>query len=729
MQPVLLSLVRLMATSLTASCLHAPMSWSPDGQWLAYTMLEPADTPTLKPGWLYDSGALFRARSGSFLPLDERPKAGLPRYRIWATERASGVSVLIADAAYPLSSPAWGPDGHTLFYCRFVPRSPGTDPSLLRGQFELVVQESLDRQRVIMTLPEITLDRDQVATFCELKGSWSPDGQYLAVPRPGRTAAILIVLPEQGRVLKTLDRASLPSWSPDSSRMTFVRTAQDGSATQTLHVIGHDFGPGRSLAEFSDMSEPASWSLDGQSVLVAARRVQVRPQEFDLLRVFVDSRVATRAMVLRDEGPMRESNRGPLPLRNSQPPENLNANRMLALGLDAPSPNASLRFSLGFDRDQEECVFSADLEGQIPVIGYYNIRRQTVLKKFHPLDISLRIGSLALHPDDQVVAVRIDTLGGSSPPLLCDLGTTNVKLIAPDGPTRQEWLTTLVATANGLLQTVPQPSLDGQPVERVSLLPAPGEMLEQNPAMIRLRRIGKIARALLDEPPADQSSAASDDPVGKPQDEYRLFFDYLRGNFKDAEADLDGLASRAATPDLKFRLLALRAQVLHAQDMTLQARAVVDYLLKVQGGQTRRVEETPVGMVFTPAEEPGCLWTRYLAQRLINKSPATKSSPGDNPGENEEVINLRMPIPMDGFDGRVIDEGIQLPQRGPGLGGFGPGMVPGPGAGRMGGGPFGPGLQRPQRLMPPQPPQPAEPGGPFPRRFRRFDRLGQGFRQ
>ena len=109
MQPVLLSLFRLIATSLTASCLHAPMSWSPDGQWLAYTMVEPADTPTLKPGWLYDSGALFPARSGSFLPLDERPKAGLPRYRIWATERVSGVSVLIADAAYPLSSPAWGP--------------------------------------------------------------------------------------------------------------------------------------------------------------------------------------------------------------------------------------------------------------------------------------------------------------------------------------------------------------------------------------------------------------------------------------------------------------------------------------------------------------------------------------------------------------------------------------------------------------------------------------------
>ena len=35
--------------------------------------------------------------------------------------------------------------------------------------------------------------------------------RYVAVPRPGRTPAIVIVLPEQGRVLKTLYRASLPA--------------------------------------------------------------------------------------------------------------------------------------------------------------------------------------------------------------------------------------------------------------------------------------------------------------------------------------------------------------------------------------------------------------------------------------------------------------------------------------------------------------------------------------
>ena len=32
---------RVLSTTVAASCLHAPLSWSPDGQWLAYTVAEP----------------------------------------------------------------------------------------------------------------------------------------------------------------------------------------------------------------------------------------------------------------------------------------------------------------------------------------------------------------------------------------------------------------------------------------------------------------------------------------------------------------------------------------------------------------------------------------------------------------------------------------------------------------------------------------------------------------
>ena len=79
-------------------------------------------------------------------------------------------------------------------------------------------------------------------------------------------------------------------------------------------------------------------------------------------------------MVLRDEEPFRDPNRDLSPRKNLFPPENLSANRMLTLGLDALSPGATQRISMGFDRDQEQCVFSADLEGQTPVIGYNDIR-------------------------------------------------------------------------------------------------------------------------------------------------------------------------------------------------------------------------------------------------------------------------------------------------------------------------------------------------------------------
>jgi hypothetical protein len=215
-----------------------------------------------------------------------------------------------------------------------------------------------------------------------------------------------------------------------------------------------------------------------------------------------------------------------------------------------------------------------------------------------------------------------------------------------------------------------------------------------------------------------------DQTVGKLQDEYRLFFDYLRGNYKDAQADLDGLASRADTPDAIFQLLALRAQVMHARNMTQQARSIVDYLLKVQGGQRRRVEETPLGMVFTPADDRGQLWTRYLAQRLVETATVPNSSPADSPGENEDPIDLRIQVPQDIQNGRIMDEGLQFQLPGPRRGGFRPGMPPAPGAARMGGRPLGPGMQRPPRVFPPQPPQPAEPGAPLPRRFGGFGRRG-----
>ncbi len=729
MQPVLLSLFRLLATTLAGACVQSPVSWSPDGQWLAYTLVETAEPPAHRDGWLFEPRA--EPISPYEIPVQRAEgSAAARRYRIWATEKGSGSSVLIADSAEPLSAPVWGPEGHSLFYARFVPRFARSREGLVRGEVELVLQQTLEEHRVIGTLPETVLHRDQVAAFSELRASWSPDGRYLAIPRPGGSAALLIVLPEQGRVLKTLEGASLPSWSPDSTRLAFVRTFRAAVATQSLQIVGHDFSAARSLAELTAMTEPAAWSQDGQSILVAARRLHGRNSGFEILRILVDSGATIRAMSLSDDAGPRNTPRGPLQARNPRQPGNPAGWGMIDLEPPTTATAGPKRFSVDFDRDQEFCAFASDLDGPTPVIGYGNIRRQAVIKKFHPLVAGLPLGTLALHPDGQTLAIRVETAGGMSPPLLCDLGSTHVKLLAPDSTARQEWLTTLAGAAQSLLQTVPQPLLDGQPVDRVSLLPASGEILPQSPVTFSLRRLGKVARALLDEPPAAHSSALKENPADPSEDEYRLFFDYLRGDYATAETDLDMLSARAGSTELRFRLLALKAQVLQGLHQERQARAVIEYLRLVQGAPPRTVEETPVGRVLTPVADHRSSWTRYLAEHCSDTPAAGSDATGGNPAENDEAIDLHVPEVMDALDGRLLDQNPRFPGRMQRPGQFEPMRPQLPGGGRMGGPPgvFGPGVMRPQRdprFVPPQPPQPAGADFPQTRRFRRSGRFGQ----
>ena len=101
-------------------------------------------------------------------------------------------------------------------------------------------------------------------------------------------------------------------------------------------------------------------------------------------------------------------------------------------------------------------------------------------------------------------------------------------------------------------------TVGGEPVARPSLLPIPGELAEQNPVAIRLRRLGKIGRGLLDQPATANDSAATGDLPGDSTDEHRLLFDYLRGDYAAASADVEILESRAGSEDLRFRLLSLR---------------------------------------------------------------------------------------------------------------------------------------------------------------------------
>ena len=470
---------------------------------------------------------------------------GILRYRIWAAERATASSVLVEESLYPLSAPTWGPDGHTLAYTRFIPHLTTTGVFPLHGRYELVIQESLDRKRVVAAFDKVDLQVADLATLPELEVAWSPDGEYLAVPRPGHAPAIAIVRVDRGSVQKTIASGSRPVWSPDGSRLAYLVPGRGGPSNQCIQLVGRDFRQGPALAELNQVNGPPVWSIDRQSILIVCRRGQSRGRELELIRIAVDSGEPSRALAV-----------------TIVPPENLTSARTFGLELDNRGPSIWNRVSIGFDREQEQCVFGTDVRGQPPVLGVASVSRGSILRRFHPLDITIRIGALAVTPDGQTVAVRMNSVGNAAPPLLCDLGTEAVKFVIPDPSIRREWAMTLAHAAQTLLQVgLQEPTIDGRRVRRSTFLPIRGEIPEHSPVISRIRHLGKVGRGLLDQPLGQQSTPASDDTgLDEAMDDYRLLFDYMREDYTAAEADLDALEPRASTPERRLVMLSLRAR-------------------------------------------------------------------------------------------------------------------------------------------------------------------------
>ena len=139
-------------------------------------------------------------------------------------------------------------------------------------------------------------------------------------------------------------------------------------------------------------------------------------------------------MVLRDEDPLRDPNRGPLAAAKPAPPENLNVNRMLTWGWTLPLRDAVAADSRGLRPRPGTSASSRPISrDRLPLSA---TTTSATRGRDGPQEVSSTRHQpqdwlLALHPDDQLVAVRIDTLGGSSPPLLCDLGTTECETHRP----------------------------------------------------------------------------------------------------------------------------------------------------------------------------------------------------------------------------------------------------------------------------------------------------------
>jgi WD40-like Beta Propeller Repeat len=610
----LIGLSHVLASSLLASSFAAPLEWSPNGQWLAYTIIDAESTSMLREGWL-----LTKSND------KEAPRATQPaptarfggKHRVWASRFGTNESALIEESRWPISSPTWAMDGRSLVFARFVPASDDPDQTLVRGRYEAVVQSGLDEKKVVVAVPDLELEAEQLATIIDLKPSVSPDGRFLALPRPGKSPGVVIVRLDPGAVVKTIEGARDPVWAPDGLRLLFVLEAVRGTgdAARVLHVLNRNLGSAHPVkTDLVVLDNPPVWSLDGQSILAVARPAPgaIRSgTKIDLVRIGIDAGPSIRMMTFEQPGAAMLRNRA---MQSPAAPGIPGAQRAQP-ALDT-SP-VVVESSLSLDREHEQCVALIQLSGQEQAFTWCNVRTQNTAKRFHPLDLSLRVGAPAISPDGQTVAFRVEAPGMLGLPAFCELPTEAVTPIAPDGPTRRVWLELLASCSSDILKAPAQPAAGRKPSNAATILPSPVELGGHTPRQIRLRRLAKIAQGLIDQPlPADAHDQPAKETETAMQDELRLFFDYLRGDYPAAESRLGAVESRTDDPDDRLRLLCLRSQILFGQGEVERARGIATYVDRATRPLTHAIEDTPLGPVMTSNPNLRSEWSNELTQSL-----------------------------------------------------------------------------------------------------------------
>ena len=611
-----------LVSALTLGCLHAPVLWSPDGRWLAYTLAVQPGTRTLAPGWLFETEPAARPDIGS--TRRERP-VEVTGYRLWATRAETGESVLLEESRGPLTSPCWSPDGKALAFGRLVPESEG------KARYEVVVQDGPGRQRVVLSRQYAAFDA-KAADLPGLTPAWSPDGRYLAVPVFQQTLNLAVLRADNGRVLKMIENAYWPAWSPDRTMLAYVH----GGEPETLQCLDTNFGPPRHLAEIGQTSQAPLWSHDSRSlIVVAVPGPGNAPAQAGGLSPLALARAGGRAPAPAGiASAQAKLIRVQVPTGKFEP--------VATLVSDAVDPDKSLYgVSFSLDHDGENLFFTTDIEDQPTQIVWFRPRHQEVLKRFHPIDYTIRIGALAIAPGGRLLALRVGAPGYLSPPALCDLTTDRLTPVVPDDSARVEWLATLIASARRILRgQLPAVSTAGVPVERATLLPIPGEIPATHEAAFRLRRIARIGRPICERPAA---APPADAALSALLDEAKLFFDYLREDYAGALKDLEALEDHPTTPDQRLRLLSLRAQVLLGLGEIDSAGQTISFLRAISPPDQRRVETTPAGSSLAAIPNPGKGWPDYLAHRaseLEKGAKAPQAAREEPPGARDFVPEI-----------------------------------------------------------------------------------------
>ena len=280
--------------------MSSPMSWSPDSRWLCYTVSDdPAEA--LEPsGWLLGRGRELGARNAG--GRGHPARSGRARRFTGSGQpiRRGQSTVLIEESRWPLSAPAWGPRGKSLAFGRFVPQSgePGRQ-SASRADWKSSFRGAWTRKRSSGRLPNSCWMKRPGPHFRTIAAAWSPDGIYLAVPRPGRVPSVDI--DPDGHRANECTSWTTPSCRPGRRTARCAPTSAAGSATTTWRssaAAGQVFGEPRELLSTGPVTAAPFWAADGRSILVVSEKTTSRTREFELVRCPLDSSEPARVLNL-----------------------------------------------------------------------------------------------------------------------------------------------------------------------------------------------------------------------------------------------------------------------------------------------------------------------------------------------------------------------------------------------------------------------------------------------
>jgi Tol biopolymer transport system component len=617
----------LFGSTVLGAYTEAPITWSPDGRWVVYTLSASPIDQALEAGWFFNARRPARAASRS-TPTDRLDNLVQSTHRIWATLAETGESTLLAESRGPLSSPAWNPDGSAIAFVRLSPNETAST------RHEIIVRDASGSRVLASRIVEP--DLEPVSTFSGAPVAWSPDGRHLAVPLAGPNG-LLFVRADNGHALKTIPGASQPAWSPDGTKVAFFRAG----TPDTLCVMDSNFGEPRALAEAPQSRRVPSpvWSRDGKILFFVSR---ARGNHVNL-RNGQQQPMAPQLRALSRPAAQGGSEPEAACLERIRVETGDVENHKSLLHEAEPivSPEMFLGASFTLDPDGNDCFYSTYNDAQKSQITW--AQATATRKRFNPFDEMMPLGALAHSPRSRRLALRVGPPGPSSPVAFCEPESERLVPVVPDDSARVAWLITIVGKVRDILPEMPARIEMGAPaLERPTLLPSPVELAENQPPAQRLARLGRLGRGLCTRP-ADEPSSA-DAAVARLEEEVGLLCTYLAGDYHAAETALERVEERTVSTRDQRRLAAVRAQIDLGLGRIEVAQMTIDCLRASKFGQAQRIEETPSGMVVTKSADPMDGWLALLE----SQSEARDAAPGneaDAPPEIPSLVDPRDALP------------------------------------------------------------------------------------